>query len=766
MRSYLSLIPIVAKKRRKQSIMTILCIVFSVILVTGVFTMADFGGQDMFSQMAIEHGNWHISLKNISEEKAAKIGQSAIADETSWYGAINEDLEKEIYVDGKKCLIEVSEESIDSIMPGKLLEGKMPEKIKEAAVSDNLCKREGYRIGDEIVVLIQNEEVKYKICGITSAVSGLLESDAYGILIGLEDYDVLAKENNLETDFVYYVRFKDEKRIQKNIAKLKEEYGFNDSQISENTAILGTLGMSSNNYMVGLYVVASMLTVLVILAGVFMIAASMNTNVDEKQKFYGMVRCIGASKRQVKIMVCLEALWWCITAIPLGAAIATLLANIVSLGLRFGIGGEWSSFPFGVSVVGVSLGVIIGIITVLLAAFLPAERAAKVSPIVAVSGNISNLYGVKRKAGKMNLPIDFSLGINHAFSKKKNIILMTGSFALSIILFLMFSVMIEWIDNALNTNELYTSDISILHEGYMNDFSHELLGEIQEIDGVKNAYGRMHVLANVTCDKEVNQVDIISYDELQFKWSEKDLIAGDIEETLNGNGVMTVFDKDNPLEIGDVLHYGDASLTIVSALSDSPFSSDGTPVIICTEEVFTKLTGIDQYAVIDIQMERKASKDIDAEIRNLLDDQTRLSDRRMTNEEANNTFIAFCILVYGFLGIVALIAVFNIVNSISMSTEARHYQNCIMHSIGMEYKQINRMILTESLSYAISGCVAGCIVGIPLQAKAFELIISNYYGITWQFPIVSLAIIMAIVLGAAFFAAQRVRFKAPAPEIN
>ena len=427
---------------------------------------------------------------------------------------------------------------------------------------------------------------------------------------------------------------------------------------------------------------------------------------------------------------------------------------------------ESSSFPFGVSVVGVSLGVIIGIITVLLAAFLPAERAAKVSPIVAVSGNISNLYGVKRKAGKMNLPIDFSLGINHAFSKKKNIILMTGSFALSIILFLMFSVMIEWIDNALNTNELYTSDISILHEGYMNDFSHELLGEIQEIDGVKNAYGRMHVLANVTCDKEVNQVDIISYDELQFKWSEKDLIAGDIEETLNGNGVMTVFDKDNPLEIGDVLHYGDASLTIVSALSDSPFSSDGTPVIICTEEVFTKLTGIDQYAVIDIQMERKASKDIDAEIRNLLDDQTRLSDRRMTNEEANNTFIAFCILVYGFLGIVALIAVFNIVNSISMSTEARHYQNCIMHSIGMEYKQINRMILTESLSYAISGCVAGCIVGIPLQAKAFELIISNYYGITWQFPIVSLAIIMAIVLGAAFFAAQRVRFKAPAPEIN
>ena len=41
MRSYLSLIPISARVRRRQNRMTLLCIIFAVFLVTAVFSMAD-----------------------------------------------------------------------------------------------------------------------------------------------------------------------------------------------------------------------------------------------------------------------------------------------------------------------------------------------------------------------------------------------------------------------------------------------------------------------------------------------------------------------------------------------------------------------------------------------------------------------------------------------------------------------------------------------------------------------------------------------------
>ena len=41
MKSYLSLVPISAKVRKRQNRMTLLCIIISVLLVTTIFSMAD-----------------------------------------------------------------------------------------------------------------------------------------------------------------------------------------------------------------------------------------------------------------------------------------------------------------------------------------------------------------------------------------------------------------------------------------------------------------------------------------------------------------------------------------------------------------------------------------------------------------------------------------------------------------------------------------------------------------------------------------------------
>ena len=55
--------------------------------------------------------------------------------------------------------------------------------------------------------------------------------------------------------------------------------------ISENTALLGITGFSSNSYMMGLYLVAAVLFVLILTAGVLMIGGSINTNVAERSQF-------------------------------------------------------------------------------------------------------------------------------------------------------------------------------------------------------------------------------------------------------------------------------------------------------------------------------------------------------------------------------------------------------------------------------------------------------------------------------------------------
>ena len=59
--------------------------------------------------------------------------------------------------------------------------------------------------------------------------------------------------------------------------------------------------------------------------------------------------------------------------------------------LRFLVGEEFSNIPlFGISLIGIISGILVGVITVLIAASSPAKRAAKVSPVTAVSGNTEN----------------------------------------------------------------------------------------------------------------------------------------------------------------------------------------------------------------------------------------------------------------------------------------------------------------------------------------------------------------------------------------
>ena len=74
MKSYLSLIPISAKVHRRQNRMTRLCIIFSVFMVTAVFSMAEMGARMEQSRLLEKHGSL-LSFQAIFE---SGMGQSLI----------------------------------------------------------------------------------------------------------------------------------------------------------------------------------------------------------------------------------------------------------------------------------------------------------------------------------------------------------------------------------------------------------------------------------------------------------------------------------------------------------------------------------------------------------------------------------------------------------------------------------------------------------------------------------------------------------------
>ena len=152
---------------------------------------------------------------------------------------------------------------------------------------------------------------------------------------------------------------------------------------------------------------------------------------------------------------------WCKTAVPIGVVFGTIISWIICATLHYGIGGEFSTTPvFQISPVGLISGVVVGVVTVFLAAQSPAKRAAKVSPISAVSGNVDNKSSVKH-AIKFSLgKIDNSLGIHHAVEKKKNWFLMTASFALTIMLVFSFSVILDFAKQLVPSMSVTSAEIT------------------------------------------------------------------------------------------------------------------------------------------------------------------------------------------------------------------------------------------------------------------------------------------------------------------
>ena len=746
MRSYLSLASVQAKAHKRQNRMTIFCIMLAVILIAGVFTMADMEYRHEIVRMIEHHGNWHIALKKITKEEAEAVSKEAWIKEGCWYDVINYDLDKNYRINGKQTVVCGSEENWDEIM-FCMREGALPESEREIAVTENYRRQFSKEIGDTVSLVTPAGSYEYVISGIVKDENMLQEYDALGAFVNMDAFEKMMKENGEKMNPVYYIQFGNTLTIRKTIDKLMDKHAWDRSVVSENAAMLGILGMSSSSYMTGLYGIALILVLLVMLSGILMIAGSMNSSIAERTQYFGMLRCIGTSKAQIRHIVKLEALNWCKIAIPLGIMIATLASWGICLLLRYVIGGEWENMPvFKLSPVGIISGTLIGIITVLIAANAPAKRAAKVTPVAGISGNTER--GDTQKAASTKFfKVEHALGIHHAVSQKKSLIMMTGSFALSMILFLSFSVMIDWIGHALNSNKPYSQDISVFAEDYASVLPQKLVNEIGKIDGIKYVYGRMHICDEMTSTKDVNRMDLISYEELQFAWAKDDLLSGDIEAVKEGSDtVMVVFDKNNPLTLGDKIWYRGNELTVAAVLEDSPFSASDIPTVLCSEETFEKLTGMDEYAVIDIQVTKRADKNIDQEIRKLLGDDIKLSDGRESKKSVNSTYLAFSLLVYGFLGMIALISVFHINNSISMSVSARNKQYGIMRAIGMDNRQICKMICAETLTYAISGILTGGILGLFLHRKFFQRIISAYFGVPWTVPVKELLIILLVVV--------------------
>lgn len=762
MKHYLKLVPISAKIHRKQSKMTRICITLAVLLVAVMFGLADMYLQGVTRHQMEESGNWHYEFHSIDTQTASFISARPDVEIAGWHNTISSEAGYSI----KEQTISISAQErkvFEDIFLNGITEGEYPDTPNEIAVSSSFKNTASASLNETIALCNPDGNVTdYLIVGFLNdtETSRLITGDTPIVVMTPEGLGTLAVNNANEN---YVIRFSRLCNIPDTINDIKAGNNLSDEQITGNIPLLSIQGQLEGKTGVNqIYQVAFILSVIVMLTCILMISSSLNSNVAERTEFFGMLRCLGATKRQIMRFVRLEGLYWCKTALPIGIIFSVVIVWILSAAMRV-INPQWfSSMPIlGISWISVIASILLGLLTVLLAARSPAKRAAKVSPLTAVSGNAGQTASFRKAANTTAFKIETALGIHHAKAKKKNYILMTGAFAACITLFLTFSTLVDFMKNAF-VPPVYTPELSIASEANTCSISNELLEQIKQNDVVKRAYGRMFAYEVPAENNGKNyNANLISYEENQFRWAADSLIAGSIETVMQQeNQVLFVQTGNIDVQVGDnislTINNRPQIVTVAGILSDSPLARvEGTETFFCSEATFTALTGETGYTIIDIQFENNASSEDVKAIESIFSNGGVIfSDSLSHVQQQRNLYHTFAILVYGFLSIIVAITIFHIMNTISMGAAAKMKEYGAMRAIGMSNRQLVKMIIAEAGTYAINGVIWGCIIGLPMHWIIYVSLITNIWRTAWSVPFIPLILIIAIVLFASLLAVR------------
>ncbi len=247
----------------------------------------------------------------------------------------------------------------------------------------------------------------------------LVDEDQVGVFMNISAFRRIMQDNSDTGSASYYVQFGSHANMKKAIAEIKESAVWRMGRPAE--LYPHGDGRAERQYAgENVYPLVIILFLLVLIAGVLMISGSLNSTIAQRTQFFGMMRCVGMSKQQVVRFVRLEALNWCKTAVPIGVLLGTFLAwgaecSAAVSGWRrifrkFRCSGERSRHCQRCGARRADG---------LIAAQSPAKRAARVSPIAAVSGNAADGKRKPHRAKARFLKIESSLVFPMRFRQRK-----------------------------------------------------------------------------------------------------------------------------------------------------------------------------------------------------------------------------------------------------------------------------------------------------------------------------------------------------------
>lgn len=596
--------------------------------------------------------------------------------------------------------------------------------------------------------------------------------------------------------------------------------GSGNLQVNED--YLRTLGISTSTYFLqvigAISLAASIVLALILVAGVSLIRNAFALAAGERVRQLGMLSSIGATKSQKKWILYSEGIELAIIGIVVGS-----LSGFIGMKLTFYIlNRNFSVFnALGLhavlpwyGLVGIAL---LAGLTVYLSMRSPAHRASKTSPIESIRQNQE--FKISRSGRRTNRFVLRVFGIEGEIARKymarnkkryrPTIISLTLSIVLFLVAMNVTGMLNQTIDLESNSG---TADLQV--NQYVNKENFAQLDQWRTTLKESGYFSEISLFlspdsffANLTPEQtnsEMSQQSYSSETDVQFNYQSTLYIVDDTtyQSILQKNNLslttgVLIYDHYDQIvndkrEVGHTtkLKNGD-TVKMVSLMAETPQTLDypvaavienpplGVNQLYQTRQFYIILSETqaapflatiqnDWFITTRIYLNLADTQD-EAQAVSLLEklnssdvsgNSSYLYNKIAENRRIQQTITVVTIFVSGFILLISLICVVNIINTMANNIRQRRKEFAILRSVGMTSHGINKMLYFESCMYGIKTILFSVPISLVLNYWIYTQFAKSTtlnYGIGPLYYVAVILMVMLLVTITMFYVSRRVK---------
>lgn len=601
------------------------------------------------------------------------------------------------------------------------------------------------------------------------------------------------------------------KQVDRHLFDRSEEVckrlGIGKEQVQYQNNLLIAKGVIPAGYYESLYAFAAILLALVAIASVMVIGNAFSISAAERSRQFGLLKSVGATAKQVRGAVLWEGVILGLCAIPLGILgglaaewVALAAANHILSGME--AVNFLARFRVVISPWVLLAAVVAAFLTIFLAAWLPARRAARLSAIDAIRQTASiRVCPRDVRVSPLSRVLFGFPGLLAAKTMKRS----RGRYRTTVISLVVSIVLLIAVSSF---GQMLFKASAMVYEDYGSNVLVTLPGDDpsrlgERILALPNA--ETHPFRGIQGTAEIppgwmtaNGLEMLGAGEKNvflYSLSDTDYTAlcaalridpaaladddrpGGILINTSGTYIrqgrrhnFTPYRSLNGQSVTVALGGGTQTLTIRGETDSIPiavaiaYAANGMSLVV-PESLRKAWQPEDQQQMLAITV-MAADPDAFAEqAKALLAAGFPESDYRVTNYEAlvennRNIWTLIMIFVYGFIAMLSLISVTNVITTISTGLALRRRELTMLRSIGMTQRDIGRSLRFESLIYGGKALLIGIPLGIVASLAMYRAL-DGSMSFEYIWPVqgitVSIAAVLILTLATMRFSSRRLR---------